>query len=318
MTDQNQLDSLQQDLLKAILAAMPEPFFVYDENGKFVDVLGGSDRGKYHDARHLIGKTLLDVFGQKTTERYVAQIRKALKTGTVVSFVYSVTPENVADYRDRLGPAGQQWFEAHISPIKVETGQPRLVVWMAFNITQHKKALELEKKLEKKLQKLALTDPLTGLLNRRGFFEKTRLLMGRVASGSCECPAVFIVDIDHFKVINDTYGHHVGDIILKNLAKELSSSLRTGDIVARVGGEEFAIVLSGCQAELAGTIAERLRLKIAGQKLLIDENEICYTVSIGISLLTTDELDLPTALKRADAGMYHAKMAGRNRVCLAE
>lgn len=297
---------------------MPEPFFVYNENGKFIDVLGGSDRGKYHDARHLIGKTLHEVFGQKTAERYLAQIRKALKIDTVVNFVYSVTPENVSDYQGRLGPVGQQWFEAHISPIKVETGQPRLVVWMAFNITQHKKALELEKKLEKKLQKLALTDPLTGLLNRRGFFEKTRLLMGRVGSGSYECPAVFIVDIDHFKVINDTYGHHVGDLILKNLAKELIGSLRTGDIVARVGGEEFAIVLSSCQAELAETIAERLRLKIASQKLLIDENEIGYTVSIGISLLATDELDLQAALKCADAAMYRAKVAGRNRVCLSE
>jgi diguanylate cyclase (GGDEF)-like protein/PAS domain S-box-containing protein len=316
MADLNQLDVLQQDLFKAILAAMPEPFFVYDENGKFIDVLGGSDRGKYHDARHLIGKTLHEVFGQKTAERYVAQIRKALNTGTVVNFVYSVTPENVADYQGRLGPAGQQWFEAHISPIKVETGQPRLVVWMAFNITQHKKALELEKKLEKRLQKLALTDPLTGLLNRRGFLEKTRLLIGRMESGICENPSVFIVDIDHFKAFNDTYGHHVGDFILKNLAKELTGSLRPRDVVARVGGEEFAIVLSGCQSDLAQTIAERLRLKIASQKLLIDDNEICYTVSIGISTFAADELDIQNALKRADAAMYRAKVAGRNRVCL--
>lgn len=317
MTDPNQLDTLQQDLLQAILAAMPEPFFIYDEDGRFIDVLGGRDRNKYHDARHLIGKTLHEIFGQKSAERYVTQIRKALNTGTVVNFVYSVTPENIDEYKGRVGPAGQQWFEAHISPIKVDDGQPRLAVWMAFNITQHKKALELEKKLEKKLQKLALTDPLTGLLNRRGFFEKNRLLIDRVESGMCGCPAILIVDIDHFKVINDTYGHHVGDIILKNLAKELTGSLRTGDIVARVGGEEFAIVLSGCQSELAETIAERLRLKIAETKLWIDEKNIGFTVSIGISTYAADELDIQNALKRADAAMYQAKMTGRNRVCLA-
>src|SRR5512133_649635 len=106
MTDPNQLGILQQDLLRAILAAMPEPFFVYNQNGKFIDVLGGSDRGKYHDARHLIGKTLYDIFSKRKADRFVAQIRKALKTGTVVSFAYSVTPEAVEDYKGRLGPVG--------------------------------------------------------------------------------------------------------------------------------------------------------------------------------------------------------------------
>jgi diguanylate cyclase (GGDEF)-like protein len=201
-------------------------------------------------------------------------------------------------------------------PNQTENGQPRLVVWMAFNITQHKKALELEKKLERKLQKLALTDPLTGLLNRRGFFEKTQLIIDRVESGACEGSAVFIVDIDHFKLINDSYGHHVGDIILKNLARELTSSLRTGDIVGRVGGEEFAIVLSGCQLDLAETIAERLRLWIADQKLWIEDKEIRFTVSIGVSTYLDGELDIQNAVKRADAAMYRAKVAGRNKVCI--
>ncbi len=318
MTESHQLDNLQQDLLQAILAAMPEPFFVYDDEGKFVDVLGGSDRNKYHDARHLIGKTLFDVFSKHKAERFLNQIKKAIRTGAVVSFVYSVTPEAVDDYKGRLGPAGQQWFEAHISPIKVEPGQPRLAVWMAFNITQHKKALELEKKLEKKLQKLALTDPLTGLLNRRGFFEQTRLLISRVEAGLGENPAVFIVDIDHFKVINDTYGHHVGDFILKNLAKGLTEALRAGDIVARVGGEEFAIVLPSGHSELAEAIAERLRLKIAEQKLLIEEHTLRFTISIGVSSYQAGEADIQNAVRRADAAMYRAKVAGRNRVCVTE
>src|SRR5512133_3164107 len=99
MNEPNRLDSMQQDLLEAVLAAMPEPFFVYDQNGKFIDVLGGSDRHKYHDARHLIGKTLYDVFNKRKADRFVVQIRKALKTGTVINFAYSVTPEDIEDYR---------------------------------------------------------------------------------------------------------------------------------------------------------------------------------------------------------------------------
>jgi diguanylate cyclase (GGDEF)-like protein len=318
MDNPNRLSSLQEDLLDAVLAAMPEPFFVYDEQGRYIDVLGGSDRGKYHDARHLIGKTLDEVFDQKKADQFLAQLRKAMKTGEVVSFVYSITPENIDEYKDKLGPVGTQWFEAHISPIKVEAEQPLLAVWMAFNITSHKKALELEKKLEKKLQKLVLTDPLTGLLNRRGFFEKTQLLLDRLESDVCIGPAVFVLDIDHFKLINDNHGHHVGDIILKNLARELTRSLRTGDIVGRVGGEEFAIVLSGCQSELAETIAERIRLRIANQKLWIEDKDIHFTISLGVSNYRSGEADIQDAVRRADAAMYQAKATGRNKVCLAE
>lgn len=193
----------QQDLLRAILAAMPEPFFIYDEDGRFVDVLGGSDRDKYHDARHLIGKTIEEVLGEKTAKRFLAKIQTALRTGKVVSFVYPITPEAVAAYQGQVGPQGEQWFEAHISPVHVEPGETRLVVWMAFNITGHKKALASEKRLEKKLLKLALADPLTGLLNRRGVFEKSRLLMQKINSGEVTEVATAIVDIDRFKLIND-------------------------------------------------------------------------------------------------------------------
>lgn len=297
---------------------MPEPFFVYDAEGRFIDVLGGRDRDKYHDARHLIGKTLEDVFDKKTAARFLAQIRKALRTGSVVNFVYSVTPEKVEDYKGRMGPEGQQWFEAHISPIKVEKGKPRRVVWVPFNITGHKNALESEKRLEKKLMKLALADPLTALLNRRGFFEKAQQLMQKVKEGGCEMIAVFIVDIDHFKSINDTYGHSAGDSVLRALAKELTTSLRSGDVIGRVGGEEFAILLPCCPLDLAAAIAERVRLKIAQHAILVDHRKISYTVSLGVSLYRAGEQDFQNAVKRADAAMYRAKLAGRNRVCAEE
>ena len=312
------MEPYQQDLLRAILAAMPEPFFIYDENGRYVEILGGSDRDKYHDARHLVGKTLDEIFDPKTARRFLVKIRSAIRTGKVVSFVYPITPEAVADYQGRLGPQGEQWFEAHISPVRVEPGETPLAVWMAFNITGHKKALASEKRLEKKLIKLALADPLTGLLNRRGVFEKSRLLLEKVNTGEVAEVAVVIADIDRFKSINDNYGHPAGDLVLRALARELIHSLRSGDIIGRIGGEEFAILLPGCPLALAQSIAERLRERLAANLVLAGSQKIAFTVSLGLSLYKKGEMDFEAAVRRADAALYQAKQTGRNKVCTEE
>ena len=312
------MEPYQQDLLRAILAAMPEPFFIYDENGRYVEILGGSDRDKYHDARHLVGKTLDEIFDPKTARRFLVKIRSAIRTGKVVSFVYPITPEAVADYQGRLGPQGEQWFEAHISPVRVEPGETPLAVWMAFNITGHKKALASEKRLEKKLIKLALADPLTGLLNRRGVFEKSRLLLEKVNTGEVAEVAVVIADIDRFKSINDNYGHPAGDLVLRALARELIHSLRSGDIIGRIGGEEFAILLPGCPLALAQSIAERLRERLAASLVLAGSQKIAFTVSLGLSLYKKGEMDFEAAVRRADAALYQAKQTGRNKVCTEE
>lgn len=312
------MEPYQQDLLRAILAAMPEPFFIYDENGRYVEVLGGSDRDKYHDARPLVGKTLEEIFDPKTARRFLTKIRSAIRTGKVVSFVYPITPEAVADYQGRLGPQGEQWFEAHISPVRVGPGETPLVVWMAFNITGHKKALASEKRLEKKLLKLTQADHLTGLLNRRGIFEKSRRLMDKIKMGEVAEVAVAIIDIDRFKLVNDHYGHPAGDLVLRTLARELISSLRSGDIIGRIGGEEFAILLPGCPLSLAQSIAERLRERLATCVVPVDDQKISFTVSLGLSLYKKGEVDFETAVKRADAALYLAKQTGRNKVCTQE
>ena len=125
-----------------------------------------------------------------------------------------------------------------------------------------------------------------------------------------------MMDLDYFKSINDNYGHLGGDEILKIFAKEAEKPLRTSDLIGRVGGEEFAVILPETDLERAVKIAERIRLLVQDISVPIGQLEIHFTVSIGVSEMMTGETDINSALNRADKALYRAKEAGRNRVCM--
>lgn len=154
-------------------------------------------------------------------------------------------------------------------------------------------------------------DHLTGALNRAAFY--------RHAAEYCEdAPAcVLLADIDHFKAINDEHGHAAGDHALRSVARTLQAALRPDDLLGRIGGEEFAIILAGMPTALGMTIAERARAAIAGlQVTTADGAPIGLTISIGVAQLVAGSA-LEQALAEADAAMYSAKRSGRNRVLAA-
>jgi len=163
------------------------------------------------------------------------------------------------------------------------------------------------------LEKLASVDPLTNCLNRRKFEELSNLEMQR--SSRYSTPLSFLMlDIDHFKTINDTYGHAIGDDVLKYFSSVCLKLARATDVVARVGGEEFIIMLPETDEKGAFIFAERVREEIYNSILTIDGHTIKYTVSIGISSLDSDrDSAVSMILQRADAAMYEAKESGRNR-----
>ncbi len=163
------------------------------------------------------------------------------------------------------------------------------------------------------LEKLASVDPLTNCLNRRKFEELSNLEMQR--SSRYNTPLSFLMlDIDHFKTINDTYGHAIGDDVLKHFSSICLKLARATDVVARVGGEEFIIMLPETDEKGAFIFAERVREEIYNSILTIDGHTIKYTVSIGISSLNSDrDSAVSMILQRADAAMYEAKESGRNR-----
>jgi diguanylate cyclase (GGDEF)-like protein len=156
----------------------------------------------------------------------------------------------------------------------------------------------------------AATDPLTGALNRRGFFTRFADAEGRPSHNGS---AFLLVDIDHFKRINDTYGHPAGDQVLQIASNRIRSAVRSQDAVMRVGGEEFGVLLTDTDEAEAFLLAERLREDLAKPYVLRDKQELTITASIGGNCWTKGLMCLDIASDMADRALYLAKAQGRNR-----
>ena len=179
------------------------------------------------------------------------------------------------------------------------------------------KEIEARKKAEKKLRQQATTDYLTGIFNRRYFFETARKELERAQRYNHPL-SIIIFDIDHFKKINDTYGHGAGDKALCLLTVEGKSRLRENDVFARYGGEEFVILLPETDLEQARQMAERMRKKRAETPLNLGVATVKLTISFGVSSLDNENIPLDELLLRTDKALYQAKETGRNRVCVWE
>ncbi len=161
----------------------------------------------------------------------------------------------------------------------------------------------------------ARIDPLSGLLNRRGLMEKLEEIM-RDAADSGETFSIILIDIDHFKCINDTFGHVVGDSVIRYLSRILKNETKGQDVVARIGGEEFVIILPHTTYDGAHHVADHIRQNVARKKLAVKLNNqpLQFTISAGIAVYQLGE-SIDTLFERADKALYHAKRHGRNRVC---
>lgn len=166
------------------------------------------------------------------------------------------------------------------------------------------------------LERQASTDPLTGALNRRALQQIADRYLSE-ARRHRRPASLLMVDADHFKLINDTYGHEAGDAVLCELLRRIQEMLRLEDVIGRIGGEEFVLLLPGTPENEAMAVAERIRQRIGGETFIYRGEEIPLTVSIGVAEREPGEGDFEPLLKRSDLAMYAAKRAGRNRVVAA-
>ncbi|RME44641.1 MAG: diguanylate cyclase, partial [Chloroflexi bacterium] len=169
--------------------------------------------------------------------------------------------------------------------------------------------------LYSRMQHMAITDSLTGLYNRRGIFELGSHEINRARRFDRPLAAIMF-DLDHFKRINDTHGHPIGDQVLAGLAARCRLSLRDVDLLGRYGGEEFAVLLSETSLSDAQRVAERLRRRVAWAPFETDRGPMRVTISLGVAPLDEHCQDLTALLERADQALYAAKQAGRNQVCV--
>jgi len=196
-------------------------------------------------------------------------------------------------------------FDPHELKVRLRTG--RRILHLMDQLVATREAL----------RELATHDPLTGLCNRSAIAEKLDNELMRVRREDSSL-GVVMFDLDHFKSINDTYGHPAGDAVLRETARTVRSVIRSYDSAARYGGEEFLVILPGCDKVTAVSHAERLRKAISRTIVMTEEQEIQFTASFGVAIAGRDwEADFSGLVKAADEALYRAKRAGRNRVELA-
>ncbi|MFI3158361.1 MAG: diguanylate cyclase [Methylococcaceae bacterium] len=196
--------------------------------------------------------------------------------------------------------------ELNIAPVKNSDGEITHFIGIKEDISERKE-------MEAQLQKLASIDPLTGLFNRRVFLERLELERAKVARLRRYSTVLLMLDLDYFKRVNDTFGHATGDAVLKAFAEIASNNSRAIDVPARLGGEEFAILLAGASKRDALTMAERLRQQVAAIVIDHEAGPVKITVSIGAAVLLADDINGEAVLHRADAALYEAKDRGRNQ-----
>ncbi|MEF2554571.1 diguanylate cyclase [Aurantimonas sp. A2-1-M11] len=212
-------------------------------------------------------------------------------------------------------PAEERWFLARVSPLyrgrtEAASRGPSGAVVSHANITDRKS-------LEIKLAHIAATDYLTGLSNRRAFVEDTEAALVDLRRTARKA-SLLTFDVDRFKSINDTHGHQSGDDALRAIATTCRSVLRSADLVARIGGEEFACFMPDIDAPDASLIAERLRHSIAALDVVSHPQSFKITVSIGVASMPPGGATLDQMLVSADRAMYRAKREGRNCVRVQE
>ncbi|MDY6904758.1 MAG: diguanylate cyclase [Thermodesulfobacteriota bacterium] len=187
--------------------------------------------------------------------------------------------------------------------------RPVRMIGVCWDITERKQ-------MEGQIRKLAATDPLTGVSNRRSFMAQAEAEFSRCRR--YERPLSFLmIDIDHFKKINDKYGHHVGDEALQAFTQTCMGILRDNDILGRIGGEEFAVILVEIGLRRALQVAERLRSEVASETIVKDDISLTFHVSVGLTVLKGTDNTIDDTMQRADRALYRAKSLGRNRVASA-
>jgi diguanylate cyclase (GGDEF)-like protein len=182
--------------------------------------------------------------------------------------------------------------------------------WLEEAVAKRTEALQIS---NEKLKELATRDSLTGSLNRGSFFEIAQHLL--VLSQRQKSPAAFVLmDLDHFKIINDTHGHFIGDQVLIHFVNTIKNLLRKSDLVGRVGGEEFALFLPDTGVDEAFRLADKIRKTIGHSNFEVEGTTVNYTVSLGVESFETTDHSIGELFKRADLKLYGAKDKGRDRV----
>ncbi|MGI9436240.1 MAG: sensor domain-containing diguanylate cyclase [Geminicoccaceae bacterium] len=298
------------DLPIGILDILPNPVLVKDADLRYVWINRAFEDLFNVRREDLIGELDVDVFKERQVVQCNGGDRRVLETGAVdeayeTVFKASSEPRETITRKSRLTLADGGVFLLGVMHDITEVSLTNR------QLEESKKRLEEQSNI---LSHMANTDHLTGCLNRRALFD---IAPGRFARHR-NVGGLFLLDIDFFKAVNDTYGHEAGDAALVHFTDVVRSAIREDDELARLGGEEFAVLLPGASVEQIQAVAERVRHEVEASPLTFKDQTIKLTVSIGaVKKLDDTPFNLDAWLPSADENLYRAKNEGRNRVVLA-
>lgn len=284
-----------ESMLRTLVENSPDCIMLLDREGRLLFMnAGGKESMEVEDFTSVYGTPWLDFWRGEN----LAAARNALQAGQTGK------QERLQGCCPTTKDA-PRWWDVVVTPLKTQRGKLRQLLVIARNITERHYYVQ-------QLEALASTDGLTGLYNQRTFQQHLALEVER-SHRYQEPLTLLLLDIDHFKRYNDTFGHPAGNVLLVHLAQVLKDHARTADIVARYGGEEFAVILPNTDTDGGILTAEQLREAIQ----TINHASDVVTVSIGVASLQAHASDAPALIMQADVALYHAKTHGRNRVTSA-
>jgi diguanylate cyclase (GGDEF)-like protein/PAS domain S-box-containing protein len=302
-------DISERKTIDRALRESEERFRTLADSAPMAIWVAGTDKGCYW-----FNKTWLDFTGRSMEQEFGNGWAEGVHPDDLVACMehyetcFEARRRFEMEYRLRNHRGEYRWM--------LDTGTPRLdtegvfsgFVGTMMDITERRA-------VEQELQLQARVDYLTGLFNRRHFIEQGELELSRALRYSKQLSA-FMIDIDYFKQVNDTHGHRAGDMVLQALSQICKEALRDVDLIGRMGGEEFAVLLPETSHEKAAEVAERLRETIAATPIVIETGlPLHITVSIGVTTLTGKDSNIDMLLNQADTALYQAKETGRNRIC---
>jgi diguanylate cyclase (GGDEF)-like protein/PAS domain S-box-containing protein len=279
--------------LRALFEAMDDVVFEIDVRGRYLKIAPTNPSLLYRPREDLLGKTLHEVLPAEKAEELHSHIRRSLESRKTEKVEYSLLIEG-----------REVWFEGTITPLSEES-----VVFVGRDITERKV-------LEEQLAYQALHDPLTELPNRILFTDRLRQALSR-AKRRHQGIAIMFMDLDNFKVVNDSLGHQTGDRLLKLVSKRISDPLRPEDTVARLGGDEFVFLLEDTDAAGASYVAERI-LEELRAPFTLGRRQFFVTASLGITVGEGNDKHAAELLRDADLAMYRAKHSGKARYAVFE
>ena len=298
----------RERFLEAVVRSLADPVFILDHDGHYLDAFGGAERREYDSLQYLVGRTLHEVMPAALADGFLADVRKVIETGEVHVAEYPLSAQD-CDGNPKDGPAGVQWFQGRIAPVQDYSQHgKRCVAWAIVNISERKR-------LESELNRLASTDGLTGVLNRRAFLQHTGAWLDELQqAGAPQRLQLALIDLDRFKRVNDRYGHLVGDALLEYVAGLLGTACGDGHLLARIGGEEFAVAIRDADLAQALRWLEGVRGQFRAQPFRLGGESIPVAFSAGVATASTEDRHPTDLLRRADLRLYEAKDAGRDRV----